>query len=86
MERGVTVIAGNIDSWSNYISNGETGIFVVKEDSCELAAKISELLNNEKLQRKIGLKAHQVVASKFNWQYEHEQLIYCYNTLRNEEN
>jgi glycosyltransferase involved in cell wall biosynthesis len=66
MASGLPIIASNVGGIPEIIENNETGILVQPRDSRKLAEKISLLMENRMLTRKLSFKARKLVERKFN--------------------
>jgi glycosyltransferase involved in cell wall biosynthesis len=67
MMNGVAVIASDVPSSREIISDGKTGELVPPSDGRALATKIAALLENELARRKLAVRAHQHVQA-FTWE------------------
>tara|TARA_B100000315_G_scaffold8981_1_gene8839 strand:- start:13475 stop:14572 length:1098 start_codon:yes stop_codon:yes gene_type:complete len=65
MAMGIPVIASDIKSLREVVTDGETGILSPMKNSGELAKKIILLLNNKELMRKMGNNGRKFVVEKF---------------------
>ena len=64
---GVPVVAYPLDGTPEVVIDGETGRLCKVGDCGEIAARIVELLKDEKLRREMGRKGQEAVRSKFDW-------------------
>lgn len=76
---GVPVVVSKIGGVSDLVENGETGYVVIPGDSDALAEKINVIINNSKLQKKMGERAKKVVFEKYNENVHYEKIkqVYC---------
>ena len=56
------------------IKNGETG-YSIKFDVYELAAKINEIIGNEKLNEEMGRRARELCEKEYSWEKHVESLL-----------
>lgn len=66
MSAKLPVIATNVGAVPEIIEDGKNGIIVRPADSTQIAAKIKEVLSNDRLKQEMGIQAHQTVLFKFN--------------------
>lgn len=72
MKAGCPVITSNVSSLPE--AGGDACLYVDPEDTGDIAAKISELINNQKLRKKLIAKGHKQVM-KFSWRKTAEQTL-----------
>ncbi len=68
MACGKTVVASKLGGIRNVINNGENGILVDPSNSEEFADSMIRLLKDEKLNQKLGDKAHQIIVREYSWE------------------
>lgn len=68
MASGLPVIATRIGFLQNYIVKGYNGTFFTRNDSSQLAAKISTLIRKKELRLRLGRNARKTVAYSFSWE------------------
>jgi glycosyltransferase involved in cell wall biosynthesis len=66
MNRGIPVLASDKDGMPEMIDNGACG-GIVSLDACDLAAKIIELLGDEKQLQEKSVAARRRIREKYNW-------------------
>ena len=66
MAMGVPVIASDIKSLSEVVTDGKTGLLSPRKDSGKLAKRIILLLKNKELMRKMGNNGRKFVVEKFS--------------------
>ncbi|MBQ7651726.1 MAG: glycosyltransferase family 4 protein [Victivallales bacterium] len=64
---GVPVVAYPLDGTPEVVIDGETGRLCKVGDCGEIAARIVELLKDEKLRSEMGRRGQEAVRSKFDW-------------------
>ncbi len=77
------VIAFDIPSMKEIISDGYNGLLARSFDIEDLAEKIESLLSNEKLRLEIGEKAYIYIKKKHNWQNQVQEYLHIYKSLTN---
>jgi len=65
MAAKLPIIASRVGAIPEIIEDGKSGIIVEAGNSKDMAQKISELLDNDRLQKELGIQAHQTVLFKF---------------------
>lgn len=68
MAAGIPVIGTNVGGISDFLINGETGLFCEENNPKDLAKKIKLILENEKLREKIIQNAKKLVYEKYDWE------------------
>ncbi|KKU85343.1 MAG: Glycosyltransferase, group 1 family [Parcubacteria group bacterium GW2011_GWA1_47_9] len=66
MAAKLPVIAAAVGAVPEIIEDGKNGIIVKPGDAAQIAAKIKEILTNDRLAQEMGIQAHQTVLFKFN--------------------
>lgn len=66
MSAKLPVIATSVGAVPEIIENGKNGVIVRPADANQIAAKIREILDNDRLKQEMGIQAHQTVLFKFN--------------------
>lgn len=66
MTAKLPVIAARVGAVPEIIEDGKNGMIVRPADSAQIAAKIKEILNNDRLKQEMGIQAHQTILFKFN--------------------
>lgn len=66
MAAKLPVIATKVGAVPEIIEDGKNGMFVEPARPEQIAAKIQELLNNDRLRQELGIQAHQTVLFKFS--------------------
>jgi glycosyltransferase involved in cell wall biosynthesis len=67
MASGTPVIASRVGGLPEVVVDGETGYLVEPGDTGELHARISEVLQNRSLARRLGENARDLVTARFTW-------------------
>ena len=65
MSAKLPVIATDVGAVPEIIENRKNGLIVESKNSIELADKIKEVLENDRLRNELGIQAHQTVLFKF---------------------
>jgi glycosyltransferase involved in cell wall biosynthesis len=79
MSAGKPIVANDVDGAKDVIINGETGYLVTPHQPREMADRILELLNNEKLCRAMG-----VIAKQHSKRFSRERMLKDVETLYRE--
>lgn len=66
MSAKLPVIATSVGAVPEIIENGKNGVIVRPADANQIAAKIREILDNDRLKQEMGIQAHQTILFKFN--------------------
>jgi glycosyltransferase involved in cell wall biosynthesis len=80
MASGLPVIASNIGSLQEIISNGKDGVLFKSEDADDLSKAILALYRDEDLKEKISVNALKT-ATKYSWENIAEKYISLYKSL-----
>ncbi len=75
------VISTNRGPAPELIVDGETGFLINKDDKSQLVDKILKILDNEKLEQKMGQKANELVLKKYTWETVAKQTDKIYKEL-----
>ncbi|KAA3612240.1 MAG: glycosyltransferase family 1 protein [Calditrichaeota bacterium] len=75
MAAGLGIVATRIGQLAEVISEGENGFLYNPENAAELAEKITLLINDKKLRKKIGAAARKDAESEYNWDSVGEKMI-----------
>lgn len=67
MSSGLPVIVANIPAYKDIIIDNYNGLFSVKGDPLDLAAKIKFLYENKSLREKLSKQARKTIENKFTW-------------------
>jgi len=78
MALGKTVIASRIGAYPELVREGETGLLFTPGDSNELAQQIKEVLNQPSHLDRMGYRAREIVAEKYNQDLHYARLIEIY--------
>lgn len=62
------VIGSNIGGIPDIIQDGETGLLVTEKDISELSRAILDIIEDEKLRKKLSIKGYDSVQEKFSWE------------------
>jgi len=66
MAAKLPVVATNVGAVPEIIEDGKNGMLVEPAKPEQLAGKINDLLNDERLQQELGIQAHQTILFKFS--------------------
>ena len=72
------VLATRTGGISSLIKDGYNGYLVRARNAKEIAEKVNYLLVNDELCKKMGERAHKIVAEKFTWEKISEQFVQLY--------
>ncbi len=67
MAAGVPVVATPVGGIPDFLKDGETGLFCTVDDPEDLARKVTQLLENEQLRKRLMSNASKVVREKYEW-------------------
>ncbi len=81
MGAGLPVIGTNIGGIKDFLIDGETGLFVKIDDPKDLAEKISRLMENEALRKKLSKNGRELVIKKYSWDLVAEKMEKIFNKL-----
>jgi glycosyltransferase involved in cell wall biosynthesis len=82
MASGVPVITTNLPGVRSVLKNSKQGFIVQPNDADALADKISKLLNDEKLARRMGRAGRILIEKKYTWEEAGKNLDYIYHRLK----
>ena len=77
----VPQVASNIGGFPEIIEDGITGFLVEPKNPVAIAEKVTELINNESLRKKIGKAARKKVIAEFEWDKNVDQMISEYEQI-----
>jgi len=66
MGHGVPVVAASVGGIPEVVTDGESGLLAPPDNSGELAQKVLSILKDPSLQRRLGQRARQQMASRFS--------------------
>jgi len=78
---GIPCVAFDVQSNSEILEDGNTGIIVKEINSNGLAEKLDLLLNDENLYNKISVNSKLLLSKKFNWEKTTKTLEEFYTTI-----
>lgn len=81
MASGLPVVATDVGGNPELVCNGKSGFLVPPGDHIALAEKISHLLSNEKLSRKMGEEGRRFVKENFDWDKKIKEIEEYYQGL-----
>lgn len=81
MACGVPVVATQVGSIPEVVSDGETGLLVPIDDSQALCQAIARLLEDEQLAQQMGQAGHKRVERLFRWEIAGQQILDLYRGL-----
>ncbi len=67
MVAGLPVIGTAVGGISDFLRDGTTGLFAMADDSKDLADKISSLMENDGLRKKLGENGRKLVLENYSW-------------------
>jgi len=74
------VVTNNVGTWSNIVREEKVGI-VTEDSPTDFASGVLELVQNRDLAEEYGLRALELVISKFNWDNSASVLFNEYTKL-----
>ncbi|MGQ9798932.1 MAG: glycosyltransferase [Ignavibacterium sp.] len=77
----VPQVASNIGGFAEIIEDGITGLLVEPKNPVAIAEKVTELIKNESLRKKIGKAARKKVIAEFDWNKNVDQMISEYEQI-----
>ena len=77
----VPQVASNIGGFPEIIEDGITGFLVEPKNPVAIAEKVTELINDESLRKKIGKAARKKVIAEFEWDKNVDQMISEYEQI-----
>lgn len=77
---GLPVVTNNVGTWSNIVREEKVGI-VTEDSPTDFASGVLELVQNRDLAEEYGLRALELVTSKFNWDNSASVLFNEYTKL-----
>jgi glycosyltransferase involved in cell wall biosynthesis len=83
MAYGLPIVSSSLRSTRPFIQDGENGYLVTPDSPKAHAEAMLNILNNENLGRKMGLKGQELVRSKYNWKEMESRLFDFYSVLIN---
>ena len=75
------VIASKVGGIIDVIEDGYNGFFVEQKNPEQIAARIKQLADNQKLRYSIGKNGRSRVTKEFNWENVADEIIQKYNKL-----
>ncbi|TKD70980.1 glycosyltransferase family 4 protein [Pseudalkalibacillus hwajinpoensis] len=75
------IIASHFPHYKKVIENSRGGLVIDPEDSADIAAKITQLLNQPNETAELGENARKAFENKYNWSCEEKKLLEFYHTL-----
>lgn len=81
MASGTPVIASRVGGVPEIVRDGETGFLVPPGDVAALHDRLSQILGDPTLQRKLGDNARQVVLERFTWSKVAERCLEAYSDV-----
>jgi glycosyltransferase involved in cell wall biosynthesis len=77
------VIASRMGGIPEVVRDGETGLLLQrKDDAAELAAKITGLLRDQQLRKRLGQQGREWVENNFSWERSADDLEQLYDEVR----
>ena len=81
MQAGVPVIASNFPYWKTLVEDQGVGVCVDPERPKEIADAMKYISDHPEVAKKMGDQGRKLVAEKYNWEHEAEQLVALYSDL-----
>jgi glycosyltransferase involved in cell wall biosynthesis len=78
MATGVPVIASDVGDFREVVTDGETGLLVDSLNHERLASAILALLEDEPLRKKMGVRARDLMVSKYSWNVVFSRIMKAY--------
>ncbi|MFH1505540.1 MAG: glycosyltransferase, partial [archaeon] len=77
------VVATKVGFVKDYIREGLNGLFFEKQDSTELAIRLSGLIDHEEYRKELGKNARRAVSEHFKWDVTAEKIKKALDELMN---
>lgn len=81
MSMGLPQIVTDIPLWKEIVESSESGLIVDALNPQEIAAKVTQILENEELYKKMSASSRNAYEEKYNWQTEEKRLMKLYEEL-----
>ncbi len=81
MAAGVPVVATNVGGISDFLNEGETGLFCKVRDPKDIAEKINRILNDQALAEKLRTNGLKLVQEKYSWDTVAQSMKTIFNNL-----
>lgn len=83
MSCGVPVVATMAGDVPKVVKDGETGFLVPPKDPKAMAQRITYLLNDEDLRKKMGKASRKLMENEYSWNRISDKIIGCYKSVEN---
>lgn len=84
MASGTPVIAWNRAGPTGIVEHGQTGYLITPYDTDEFAERISDLLTNRELNRKLGIRSLEVAKTRFSYESHNRTVAWALQSALNE--
>lgn len=81
MAMGLPQIVTDIPLWRKIVESSESGLTVDVRNPKEIAAKVTQLLEDDELYKKMSQNSRKAFEEKYNWRTEEKRLIKLYEEL-----
>ena len=81
MSCGLAVVATNVRGNKDLVNDGINGVLIPARSPVKIAEAITVLLEDEKIQNKLGENARKTIVEKYNWDMASNRIIECYEHL-----
>lgn len=78
MASGAPVIASNVGDFREVVTDGETGMLVESNNHDSLATAILTLLEDERLRKRMGARARDLMVSEYSWNVVFSRIMRTY--------
>lgn len=76
-----TLLVSNVVPLKRIVEECQCGLVFEAGNELDLAEKIMQLINNEKLRNELGQNGSACATNKYNWENTSKELIQTYNSL-----
>jgi len=81
MACGKPVVVTKVGALPEFIEDGSNGFLIDLKQPEELAEKITFLMNDEELRKKIGIQARNTIVEKFSWEHYISKLTDIFHNI-----
>ena len=81
MSCGLPIVATDVRGNRDLISSGEDGLLVPPRSPKEMADTILMLLDDEKMQRRLGKNARKTIEDRYTWDTVSNKMLKCYEMI-----
>jgi len=81
MYAGIPIVGTNVGGISDFLVDGETGLFCKVGNPKDIAEKINRILNDQTLAEKLRVNGQKLVREKYSWDMIAEKMKTIFNSL-----